>query len=97
MNKELETGRRALRPHSLVIEGRQRATVYGVEELDCFHEQQIILFTELGTLTIEGEGLHIDKLNLEEGQLIVSGTIFGAVYTDEEEGQGGFLSRLWNR
>jgi len=73
---------------------RHRAVINGVEELDSFHEEQIAVYTANGLLTIEGEGLHIDRLNLEEGQLIVSGDILGALYTEEAEPKMGLFSRL---
>ena len=95
MMKEPEERRRG-RGHSLLIEGRQRAVIHGVEELDSFHEREIVLYTEMGPLTIEGEGLHIERLNLDDGQLIISGEIEGAAYMEEEKG-GGLFGRLLRR
>ncbi len=96
MARELET-RSTSRPHTLTIEMRQRAVINGVEELESFHEEMISVYTNSGLLTLEGSELHIDRLNLEEGQLIVSGEILGAVYSEQAEPKVGLFSRLLKR
>ena len=95
--REIEQ-RREMRTHTVTIEGRRRAVITGVEELDSFNEQQIVVFTPSGVLSLEGEDMHIDRLNLDEGQLLVTGDLYGLSYSDEmEQGGGGFLSRFWSR
>ena len=81
--------------HRLVLEGREQLTVTGVEEVESFDENSIILSTALGGLEVQGEGLHIEKLSLDGGDLKVEGTISALIY-DENRGRsrGGFLSRL---
>lgn len=96
MAREVET-RHEGRVHTLSIEMRRRAVIHGVEELESFQEEQITVYTAGGLLTIEGEDLHIDRLNLEEGQLIVSGLIYGALYIEDAEPKGGLFSRLLRR
>jgi sporulation protein YabP len=74
---------------------RRRAVITGVDELESFMEEQISVYTAGGLLTIEGENLHIDRLNLEEGQLILSGLIYGAMYAEENEPKASLISRLF--
>lgn len=87
------------RKHTLHMDSRERATVSGVIELDSFNEDEIILVTEQSTLTISGEGLHIDKLNLDDGQLIISGYIYSLEYEDDLPARSGsgFFGRLMGR
>ena len=66
--------------HTLTLTGRSIATITGVEDVDCFNEQIVILRTPLGALTLSGDGLNISQLNLEEGQLDVTGKITGVEY-----------------
>ena len=33
---------RSMKPHSLSLEGRQKATITGVEEVDSFNEQMVV-------------------------------------------------------
>lgn len=96
MMKEMDDRRRS-RPHSLQMD-RRKATVYGVDELDSFNETEIVMATSEGTLTVEGENLHIEKLNLDDGQLVITGMITALLYTDPEPvAQGGFFNRLLGR
>lgn len=81
--------------HQVVLEDREQLTISGVEEVESFDENSIILSTALGGLEVQGEGLHIEKLSLDRGDLKVEGTISALIY-DENRGRsrGGFLSRL---
>lgn len=93
-----DPGEKGRKRHSVHIDSRERATVSGVHELDSFNEDEITLVTEQGTLSIIGEGLHIDKLNLDDGQLIISGFIYSFEYEDDIPDSGpGFFGRLMGR
>ncbi|MBR5559898.1 MAG: sporulation protein [Clostridia bacterium] len=70
----------AARPHVLTLEGRQRARVSGVTAVCCFNEQEIVLETSVGEVALLGQQLHIGQLNLEAGQLDVTGEIAGVEY-----------------
>ena len=95
MMRETEDKRRA--GHTVHMEDREKAMITGVQELGSFNEEEVLLVTDEGLLTIEGEGLHIDRLNLEDGQLIVKGFIYGFSYEEDEEPASGILSRLFRR
>ena len=81
--------------HRLELEGRERLTVSGVEDVERFDETGIIMSTSVGTLVITGEDLHIGKLSLEGGELYVDGRITSISYEDTPNRQGGFFSRLF--
>lgn len=82
-------------PHRLELEGRERLTVYGVEDVERFDENSIILSTNEGLLTVTGEELHIGKLSLDGGELHVDGRIDGLNYEEGPEERGGFFHRLF--
>ena len=63
------------REHTVHIDGRQRVSVSGVEDVDSFNENEVIFLTSMGMITVMGEDLHIARLDLEAGQLVVEGTI----------------------
>ena len=69
------------RSHTLSLENRQRALLTGVSEVLGFDEGQVILMTENGEIALTGEGLHVTRLMLEEGQLAVEGKIDSVFYT----------------
>ena len=82
--------------HRLELEGRERLLVTGVEEVESFDEEEIVMNTTAGTLVVGGSRLHIGKLNLDGGELHVDGTIHTLFYEETPAGgQGGLLRRLF--
>ena len=81
-------------PHHVILDGRSSLTVSGVEEVDSFDENTIVMATVTGTLVVRGEGLHIEKLSLDGGDLKVEGTVDSLTYEDDGREKGGFLARL---
>lgn len=83
---------------NVILENRKKLSISGVEDVESFDEDNIILYTEIGTLNIKGEDLHINKLSVETGEVVVEGDIISINYTDDEAGKsrgGGFLAKLF--
>lgn len=80
-------------PHKLTLEGRSKLAVSGVTDVESFDETMIVLDTNRGTLIIRGDGLHLQMLSLDGGQVSVDGTVDSMVYEDNTR-KGGFFSRL---
>lgn len=80
--------------HRIVVESRERLMISGVEEVERFDESSIFLSTVRGGLEVQGEGLHIEKLSLDGGDLLVEGTIDGLLYNEERPARGGLFQRL---
>ena len=81
--------------HRIALEGREKLTVGGVEDVERFDDTCIVMSTCAGTLIVTGEGLHIDKLSLDGGELHVDGRIDGLDYEEDTQMRGGFFSRLF--
>ena len=81
--------------HRLELTGREHLNVSGVEDVERFDENGVIMTTSAGTLIVTGENLHIGKLSLEGGELFVDGRIDSVSYEDTPNRQGGFFSRLF--
>ena len=82
-------------PHHIVLEGRESLSVSGVEEVESFDENTIVMRTVKGTLVVRGEELHIEKLSLDGGELRVEGAVDALSYEDDGRERGSFLSRLF--
>ena len=80
--------------HHILLEGREQLTVSGVEEVESFNENTIIMTTVKGTLVVRGEDLHIEKLSLDGGDLRVEGVVDSLSYEDDSRERGGFFARL---
>lgn len=78
---------------SLLLENKEVLNVTGVENVDSFNDEIVVLITNKGRLTIKGEKLSISKLNVEEGRLIVKGIISSLIYS-EYEGQKEKISLI---
>ena len=81
-------------PHHVMLEERKRLTVSGVEDVERFDENTIVLSATQGAMTVSGENLHIEKLSLDGGDLKVEGNIESLVYEDGQGDRGGFFARL---
>lgn len=84
--------------HRIVMEGRQKVEVTGVQDLLVFDETEVIMETSEGMLSIRGADLHMSSLSLEQGLIGLAGEISELVY--DEAGQvgkskGGLMSRLF--
>ena len=81
--------------HHVILEGRASLSVSGVEEVESFDENAIVMRTAQGTLVVRGEELHIEKLSLDGGDLRVEGMVDSLTYEDDGGVRGGFLARLF--
>jgi sporulation protein YabP len=84
-------------PHKVIIDSREKVVITAVEDVDSFNENEVIMLTNRGFITVTGEDLHINKLSLEEGQLVITGTIQSVDYADHEEERTkrGVFSRVF--
>jgi len=82
-------------PHHLILEDRRALTVSGVLDVDSFDEMTVIIYTDIGELTVKGQSLHINRLNIETGELTMEGQIQSMTYTDVQSRSGGFFGRLF--
>lgn len=70
---------------NIVLENRKKMSISGVEDVLSFNEESIVLNTTLGIINIKGEGLHINKLNLDDGEVNVEGNIISLQYVGNKE------------
>ena len=80
-------------PHKLTLQQRENLTMNGVTEVVSFDESAVVLHTELGTLTVQGNNLQLKTLSLDGGQVAVDGHICALVY-EEPRQSGGFWRRF---
>ncbi|WP_425059736.1 Spore protein YabP [Sporomusa carbonis] len=80
--------------HQFTLIDREELNVDGVLNLGSYDEKEIVMETEQGILTIRGEGLNIKQLNLEQGNIIIEGTVHGINYEDGQRQKKGLLERF---
>ena len=67
---------------TLNMEERERVRIGGVMEVLSFDEDGIMMETTCGLLLLKGAGMHIGKLDLEAGDVVVDGSIDSMTYSD---------------
>ena len=81
--------------HQIIMNDCLSLVITGVTDADSFDERSVRLFTECGELTIFGEELHVNEMNVETGSLTVEGSVTALIYGDRRITRRlGLLGRL---
>lgn len=81
--------------HKLTLESRNRLSLTGVTDVGSFDETAAVLETGRGTLIVRGRNLHVEQLNLEAGEVRLTGEVDSLAYEESRQTQGSFLQRLF--
>ena len=76
--------------HTVMLDNRGKLVMTGTEDVSGFNEETVSVKTSCGCLVIKWENLHIDKLNLETGDVSIDGKINAMQYL----GNGASKSKL---
>ena len=77
MEEKISSGRL----HRLVLSDRHTGSVTGVNDVVSFDENEIVLDTDMGLLTVRGKELHVKRLTLEKGELDLEGQVDSLNYS----------------
>ena len=55
----------------------------GIKKIECLNTNEFILETVLGQMVISGRDLEMTSLNIEAGELSISGYVNSITYTDK--------------
>ena len=80
--------------HTLMLDNRRKLVLTGAVEVNGFNEETVSVKTTARTLIVKGSGLHVDKLNLETGDVTVSGTVNSLQYIGTDNSRSR-LSKLF--
>lgn len=69
---------------NIILENREKLNISGVLDVLSFDDQMIIVETELGLLTIKGENLKINKLNIDTSDVTLDGFISALSYSSSD-------------
>lgn len=83
--------------HYITLENREKITISQVLDVDAFDEDNLWANLKDGGIELTGEKLNIEKLDLEEGMLVVSGKISSLSYTDKKIKETGGLLRKFRK
>ena len=80
--------------HNLILKERKSLNISGVLDVDSFDDNAVVAYTDLGELTIKGSNLHINKINLDSGDLELDGEVYSLEYAEDRPAERGFFSKL---
>ena len=80
-------------PHKLTLNERKSLTMSGVTEVVSFDDSAVVLRTDLGTLLVQGSQLQLKTLNVDGGQVEVTGNVSALAY-EEPRRRSPWLERL---
>ncbi len=69
---------------NIILENREKLNISGVVDVLSFDDQIVILETELGLLTIKGENLKINKLNIDTSEVTLDGKVSNLSYSNSD-------------
>lgn len=86
---------RPLLPHTLLIENRNRITLTGATDIGSFNDESVIVFTDYGEITIQGNSLQVTKLSIDSGEFCAEGNIIAVSYTDRVQKNSSIFSKVF--
>jgi len=81
--------------HTLQLDQRKHAVITGVSDVTSFHETEVVLHVDGGDMILCGNNLHIGKLLLDIGQVIIDGQIDSICYETRVNNARRFLRFGW--
>ncbi len=79
--------------HTVKLEDRKKIELGAIEDVISFDEGSVVLGSSLGVISIEGEGLHILKMNVDSGEIIIEGRVNALMYIDKSTKKNGLLRK----
>jgi len=67
--------------HKITLTNRKNGSFTGVLDVISFDITEILLETEQGMLNVKGKDLHVNRLNLEKGEVDIEGMIDAFSYS----------------
>lgn len=82
--------------HGFSVQMRKEMSISGVKSVESFDEHEIVLQTQGGEMTVEGEGIRIGVLDTDRGVVTLSGRIDAVLYGEEgADEKKGFFGRMF--
>jgi len=69
----------------LVLEDRERLSVGLVENVESFTEEEILLKTVYGGLSVSGRNLKLEDLSIENGNILLTGRVDKIEFSEIKE------------
>lgn len=87
----------SIQEHDITMKGRRHLTITGVKQVESFDNEEFLLETTMGFLSIHGQNLQMKNLDVDKGVVTIKGKIYDLIYLDEHHGEKakGFFGKLF--
>ena len=82
-------------PHNVIIENKEKISITGVYDVRSFDDNEVILDTSGGNMSVCGEDLRVEKLSIESGEIVIEGCIFCIEYSEKDVRRESFWSKIF--
>lgn len=77
----MEENKVTSKAHKVILSNRKNGSFTGILDVLSFDINEILLETEQGMLHVKGKDLHVNRLNLEKGEVDIEGMIESFSYS----------------
>ncbi|MDR0738818.1 MAG: sporulation protein YabP [Oscillospiraceae bacterium] len=81
--------------HTLNLSNRKLLKLTGVNDVGNFDDKTVVVYTDLGELSVKGRELRINNLNLEKSELFLEGEIDSLFYSQNISPNTSFFSKIF--
>ena len=87
-----------IKQHRLMLNNRKNGSFTGVLDVLSFDLNEILLETEQGMLHIKGKDLHVNRLDLEKGEVDIDGQVDALNYSQAPKParQGSLFGKIFS-
>lgn len=76
------------------MENRESIELSGVKDVPAFNENDALICTDYGDISLKGSSMRLDALDLESGNVKIYGKITAIIYNDKLQAKGFFKRML---
>ncbi|EIJ80077.1 sporulation protein YabP [Bacillus methanolicus PB1] len=94
---ETNSSKGSVQEHDIIMRSRRLLDITGVKQVESFDNEEFLLETVMGFLSIRGQNLQMKNLDVDKGIVSIKGKVYDIVYLDENHGEKakGIFSKLF--
>lgn len=96
--EEMKSMQKNQKRHGIVMNDREDIKMTGISDVLSFDEELVICQSDIGILILKGVNLHVNKLDLDNGILEITGFITGLEYEEDHvlsKNKQSFFSKVF--
>jgi sporulation protein YabP len=69
----------------ITLKNRKILEIKGIKKIESLNPDEFYMNTSLGNLVVRGEGLEMQQVDIDKGDLWISGTIYSLEYIEDHK------------